>query len=260
MAKWGFMAEIDVCTKRKIVRNIVIDGRRISPAQARRKALAEFNSMKADGRYVVLQQVGAVTGKDGTAYADRRISRVTKCHERFHRIADNNNTASMPLEESAAYAFQSTVALHNRREEINTAKEIRKYKQLARHSVRFLFAVTLAEPNGLLESSMAAVKRHSSAIAGDSRAIAFNYAKDYMLYLECLEIVRQWGVKDARKIFLEAIGMANEKGLHGARAFLLRQLPPERGESIDAAYGIDLRGFRFTSPYASNAACEDLVW
>lgn len=260
----SFLAEIDVCTDRKIVRNILIKSRGMAAHQAKKRAIEEFRKLKVDGRYAVLQPVEGVMENGNVQYARARSAplRETRRHEGFHRSATKfrKGPASWPVDESAAYAYESTVKPRNEKEERHMASQIRIYSRLARHSVRLLFALSLAEPNGLLHSSMAGLKRESSAMAGDTRAVALNYAKDYVLYLECLEIVREWGRSDAKKIFLDAMEIASERGFHEARQFLLRQLPEDRKEDIEGSYGINLNGFRFRSPYASSAVHEDWVW
>jgi hypothetical protein len=260
----SFLAEIDVCTDRKIVRNILIKSRGMTAHQAKEKALEEFRKLKENGRYAVLQPVEGITESEKVQYARKRSVPVneTRRHEGFHRSAAKfrNGSASWPVDESAAYAYESTVKPRNEKEEHHIASRIRIYSRLARHSVRLLFALSLAEPNGLLQSSMAGLKRESTAIAGDARAVALNYAKDYVLYLECLEIIKEWGRKDAKKIFMEAMEVASERGFHEARQFLLRQLPEDRKEDIDERYGINLNGFRFSSPYASSVVHEEWVW
>lgn len=264
MAKGRFLAEIDVCTERRIVRTITIESRKMAPEQARRKALAEFAKMKGHGRYIVLQELEAFCsyGRITVSHTPTRPLREVVAHERFHGTASSRKASScaLPLEESASYAYESTAAPRNVREEMVAAKQMRTYRRLARHSVRFLFALTMANPNGLLQSSMTAIRRDSTAIAGDSMAIGFNYAKDFMLYSECQAIVKRWGAQDSRKIFMEALEIANESGLNEARRFLLRHLPQDRKNKIEEDYGIDLRGFRFSSPYATNFVCEDWVW
>jgi hypothetical protein len=266
MANGGssFLAEIDVCTDRKIVRNIQIRSGGMSARQARNRALKELERLKEAGRYAVLQPVEGVLGKGGIEYARKRSApvRETRRHEYFHRFSAKfrRGPATWPVDESAAYAYESTIKPRNPSEERYRVDQIRLYSRIARHSVRLLFALSLAEPNGLLKASMAGLRRESTAIAGDTRAVAFNYAKDYVLYLECLEIINEWGQKDAKKIFLEAMDVASERGFHEAREFLRRRLPDDTRDGIECSYGVDLKGFRFSSPYASSAVNEEWLW
>ncbi|MDD5172463.1 MAG: hypothetical protein PHF60_05515 [Candidatus ainarchaeum sp.] len=259
-----FLAEIDVCTDRRIVRNISLTCIGMTRREAKKTVIEDFKKLRASGGYAVLQPMTGTSENGSAVYGlDRKVPpRVLKRHEGFHRSAAKfrKGPDSWQVEESAAYAYESTLKPWNAWEEHHIAKYMEKYSNLARHSVRLLVALDLAEPNGLLKSSIAELKRHSSAIAGDTRAIAFNNAKDYVLYLECLEIVRKWRRKDAKKIFLEAMDVASENGFHEARTFLLRQLPKDRVEAIQDSYGIDLRGFRFTSLYAPDVVVDNWTW
>jgi hypothetical protein len=95
---------------------------------------------------------------------------------------------------------------------------------------------------------------------GDTIVSGFNNAKNFMLFLECLAVLRRCGVQDGVDILIEAVRIASEEDLRAARRFLMSQLTRVQVEAINTQYGIDMRRFRWASPYAPNAIFDTWTW
>lgn len=263
IAKTPFLANLYVCDQRYIVKEITIIGRRLSPLEAQRKALAKMESFrKRHGRYTSLHQLRGLYD-EGKAYSSPITSidaRRTSAHERFHtKVAAaglDKKTTYPPLEESAAYAYETMVGPDY--DALGKADRER-YARLARNSVRFLFALDRRGHEEMLVESMAGVCGNAMrVIAGDDIAIAIESAPDCMFYLECVAVLKRWGLHEGEKILLDAVGVSDEKGANAGRRYLLERLTPKTRERINASYGINLDGFRFRSLRLPNA--EDDTW
>ena len=264
--KRHFLAEMEVCSPKAITREVTIIAGNLDPREAKKKALEKMKEVKAakPETFVSLHTLEAIY-YDGKIYRSQKPShpeRITLLHERFHGEAvDLREGWAGPLEESAAYAWESTLKCKDKKEEQNIADQIQTYLVSAKHSVRFMFALDLPEPNTILSTSMGVLRRQANdVIVGDSRAVAFNTAKNFMLYLECLAILRQWGEGDGKKILLEAIECSTKHGLKEARQFLVGRLPEDEIDRLNGIYGVDMTQFRVHSPYSPKAKSEELFW
>jgi hypothetical protein len=266
IVKIPFLASLYVCDRRRILRNISIISRNLSREEATQKALVKMESFrKTAGHYTALHKlhglydgdVGNTCCSPGTATHLRRVS----SHEEFHRKVDvtglDKKSRYPPLEESAAYAYETMAELRGKA----MARAIRRYGTLARHSLRFLFALDRGGHEEVLVESVAQLcKERPKALAGDDIAIAINSAVDCMFYLECMAVLQRWGLGKGEKILLEAVGVSDEKGADAGRRFLMERLTRKTRDKINASYGINLDGFRFRSLYSPNVKDDTWEW
>ncbi|MCX6773608.1 MAG: hypothetical protein NTY68_01255 [Candidatus Micrarchaeota archaeon] len=264
IAKLSFLASIYVCDRRSIIRDINIINRKLSLEEAKQKAIAKTESFgKASGQYASLYQLRGLY-YDGNAYlscSSAMEEKSTSAHEEFHmkvKEMDLDKKSSYPpLEESAAYAYETMAELGSR----GVSESLCRYSRQARHSVRFLFALDRKGHEEMLMDSINRIFAYAwEVMAGDNVAIAISSAGDCMFYLECMAVLKRWGMKDGEKILLEAVGASDENGANAGRKFLLKSLPSRTREKLNSSYGIDLKGFRFRSLYSQKIEYKTWKW
>ncbi len=163
-----------------------------------------------------------------------------------------------PLEESAAYAYETVATPHGRGMPV---AERMRYCRLARDSVRFLFALDREGNEEMLVHSMAGLCQNTyEALAGDLIAVAIPAAFDFAFYLECVAVLRRWGLQEGERILLEAVGVSDVEGADAGRRFLLGRLTAKTRDRISASYGVDLDGFRFRSLYSPHVEYDTWEW
>lgn len=257
MQKAPFLATIYVCDRRSILWDIAIIARKLDAEKAEQKAIGKMETLcRKKGRYVGLHRLRGMYG-DGNGYYSAHaadVARSTARHEAFHRkvtAAGLDEKSDFPaLEESAAYAYETMAGRLGSAKEADADEHLR-YIRLARHSVRFLFALDQAGQEDMLMDSIGQLSRRTRGIiAGDPPAIAMNAANDCMYYLECVAVLRRWGLREGEKILLEAVGISDREGADAGRRFLMGRLTAKTQERINASYGVDLDGFRFRSLYS----------
>lgn len=104
---------------------------------------------------------------------------------------------------------------------------------------------------------MESIRRLDLTAIGNNVAIALARTRDFLFYLECLAVLRTWNAPRAERLLLHAVEISGKGGLNDAREFLLGHLSALQRERLERAYGIDLQGFRFRSPYAPGARERD---
>ncbi len=263
-ANVSFLANIYVCDRRSIIKDISIISRKLSIEEAKRKAIAKTESLgKAAGRYSSLYQLRGLYYK-GKAYlscSSANEKKNTSTHEEFHmKVKDmglEKRSLYPPLEESAAYAYETMAEARGE----GRTDSMRRYSKQALHSVRFLFALDNGGHEEMLLNSMNRISAFAcEAMAGDHAAIALSSAGDCMFYLECMAVLKRWGLRDGEKILLESIGISDEKGANAGRGFLLKALPSRTKDRLNSSYGVDLRGFRFRSLYSPATEYKTWEW
>jgi hypothetical protein len=264
IAKVNFLASIYVCGRRSIIKDISIISRNLSLQEAKQKAIAKTESLgKIQGRYASLYQLRGLY-YDGNAYlscSSAREEKSTSAHEEFHmkvkEMGLDSKSKYPPLEESAAYAYETMAELGSR----GVSESLSRYSRQARHSVRFLFALDNRGHEEMLLNSINRIFACAwEVIAGDNVAIAISSAGDCMFYIECMEVLKRWGLRDGEKMLLESVGISDEKGANAGRKALLNALPSRTRDKINSSYGIDLRGFRFRSLYSPTTEYKTWEW
>ncbi|MFH1520410.1 MAG: hypothetical protein ABID61_02075 [Candidatus Micrarchaeota archaeon] len=260
-----FLAEADICSPREITKTLTVVAT-IDRRVAKRRFKAHLGRLRNGSKFAAMYPLEAVYIDKQLFYDGQpsRPSAETDVHEKFHMRAERKGVGMARLtcmEESAAYAFESTLLGNGGVQQREIAERVRMYHLLARHCVRFMYALELPEPNGLLRSSVQGIRRiESSKVVGDNRAIAFGNAKNLLLYLECIAVLKRWGTKDAEKIFFEAMEVAEKEGLDKARKFLLRNLTRRARDELSDRYGLDMRKYRCRSPSSPDLDIEILIW
>ena len=261
--KVPFLANIYVCDRRSIIKEISIISRKLSLQEAKQKAIKKTSAFgKAPGYYSSLHELGGLWCCNGITYlscSSAKEAESTSAHEEFHiKVSDTVLKSRLrypPLEESAAYAYETMAELRLK----GTADLIRKYSKQARCSVRFLFALDRKGHEDMLVRSISHISAFAQeVISGDHLVIAMSSAGEFMFYLECMAVLKRCGLRDGEKILLESIGICDEKGANAGRGFLLKALPSRTKERLNSCYGVDLRGFRFRSLYSPKV--EDVTW
>lgn len=167
-------------------------------------------------------------------------------HELFHaEIAGKGIGTALdsPAEESAAYALERFADFGSRFEEYAAQTRARRMRTLARHSRRFLAAQGRPEYGQLGQESRAAIRRRVlERVGGDDTAIALNYAKNFVLYIECMEILKHFGISYGRSLLVEAVALACGAGLEETERFLIRALPAGIRRRIRSEYGLERYG------------------
>lgn len=261
-----FLAEAEICSPRTIIRTVTVIAD-IDRQVAKRRWAKHVDGLRSGSKiFVAMYPLQALCMDDKVFYNQRsnRPDVEVDTHERFHLRASKRglgSDGSNPMEESAAYAFESTLASNRRAEQLEIEAQARIYWSLARHCVRFMYSLQLPEPNGLLRSSVQGIRRlESDEVIGDGRAMALGNARNFLLYIECTAILRRWGARDAEKIFFDAIKIAEQEGLERARQFLLSKLTRRAREELSDGYGIDMRKYRCRSPNAPDRIDETMIW
>ncbi len=266
LLKKQFLAEINICDATAIVRNITIIGNGMNSRTAKLRALARMKELREeiDGRTASLHPVAAIymNGEISSAPASTKIQTQIDYHEYFHEKVEKRGIRNSQdrvdiSEESGAHAVEITMPVKNKHQQNELEMNIRHNTMLARHSVRFMFALHTGKADGLVSTSMGILRRETAIIAGDSFSAALNATKNYLLYLECFAVLRCMGTNEGKEAIFEAIRTERTESLHQARRFLVSQLPKAERKKLDEVYGIDLRKFRFRSPYHSNAVTEE---
>jgi hypothetical protein len=252
------MVDIKVCSNKRVLRDTVVVSWDVEPRLAKKLVMKKVGELRrGKNRFVSMMPLEGLCYDGRTYYAScpeqTRVA-VTKRHERFHESANRHGLDTVGdasiLEESAAYAWQAAGMFRNRADEREAARQAKRNEFFAIRSVRFLYALSLPEPNGFLKRSLEDMVRMERYAKGDGMAIAFGHVTDLAVYLECAGVLRLWGPREGKRLLLEAIGLAEKKGLNEARDFLLCQLTDRETESLEAAYGIGSIRFRLPPVYS----------
>ena len=256
-----FIAEIEVCSRRELLRSSAIVSFDVSPDLAKKITLDKALSLRrANEKFVSVRPMLGLYYKGEILYSpmQRRPKNETRRHELFHKRVSNHGLATekqaATVEESAAYAWEIATARSMSKE-----SEAARYSYLAIRSVRFLHALGFPKPNGLLKRSASEIAgRAEGVLYGDPIALAFSHAKDFALYLECLGVIWQWGARDGSRIIFESIEIAHRNGFNEAREFLFNSLSARERVALESAYGIDPRKLRL-QPFHYQRMRDDVL-
>ena len=261
----NFLAQIVVCSRNRICHTAIIEST-LDKATAERLALEKMTELGGQRSFTSLHHLAAVYHRDAARVSfagDSNITPGVRVHEEFHhRVSSfglDTDGRTRPLEESGAYAVESKLMYRSFHKEQEAIAEIKRLRRLGRNSVRFMYALH-NKMTRLLSSSMRTIKANSYAVEGHRRSIALHAAANYLLYLECLAVLRCRGACDGEKIILDTISIARDFSLDNARKFLLSRIPRSERTHLDETYGVDVRSFRFFSPYSVGASSETLFF
>ena len=263
LKKRQFMADITICNSRVITGEITIFGNGL-PSRGKtesdchagriRKSNPRETACLCRNRWNVPQWEKTFilkTKDDGT-----------KIHEAFHAEVAALKILSVvkwttPVEESAAYAYTDFRMLL--KWAWGAEDGIKMHCLHAKYSVRFLVGTDNLELSRMRTAAVGVLRRTGTMLPGDSAALAFSYAENFLCYMECLAVLRRWGLKDGKKILFDAIREGGWLNPENARRFLLAELPAIVQEDVNESYGIDPAKLRIRALHHHDYKEEELV-
>lgn len=233
---------IEVFRRTRLVREVFLYARRLKEREASEMAREYLNRELRRGRVACLHPLYGSYVDGEIEYTPSNRDPATIRHERFHALMDGFRHEEMTsvMEESAAFAWETTTKIGTP-DSSRINADIRRYRRISIAAVGFAHALSLSRPNGLLTGSISTIVANDRAGIGEDMAIAISNTREFLLYVECLEIIRRYSPKQALRILSDAISLSYKRGLTDAREFLLSYLTGTQIDRIQRMYDVPLR-------------------
>ncbi len=153
---------------------------------------------------------------------------------------------SLPMEESMANAIADMIdVIHGR---IDAEAKLRLIGSYERDAMRFIQVVAHDADESLIKKVEKRIR--TNALKIDNVVDQLDNAANYLLYRECIAILKKFGIDIGTEILFKALTIADREGLNCAWEFLLSHLTRETRGLLTEGIALEGLPIKIVSPYS----------